>query len=207
MTEGDFSPLALLHQQLALERKGVDSSGRLFRLPGENPDDMPRVLAARLADGSYVAYLRDDLPETVMAEFRALTPEQLYHEHAQVLGILGASGPAWRGRTCFFSESPRPEEYPLAVQRDGTFVVEVDGVAAAEAWSSRSTDFAAELAVETRPEFQRRGYGRQVCAAWASHQLAAGRIAFYSHNVENTASAALARSLRVQHFMDNVNYA
>jgi GNAT superfamily N-acetyltransferase len=207
MTEGDFSPLTLLHQQLALERKGVDSSGRLFRLPGENPDDMPGVLAARLADGCYVAYFRDDLTENVMAELHALTPEQLFHEQAQVMAILGVSDPAWCGRTYFFSESLPAEEYPLAVKRNGKFVVEVDGVAASEAWSSRSTDFAAELAVETRPEFQRRGYGRQVCAAWASHQLAAGRIAFYSHDVRNTASAALARSLSVQFFMDNVNYA
>ena len=46
MTEGDFSPLALLHQQLALECKGVDSSGRLFRLPGEDPEELPLVFSA-----------------------------------------------------------------------------------------------------------------------------------------------------------------
>jgi predicted GNAT family acetyltransferase len=85
--------------------------------------------------------------------------------------------------------------------------VDIEGLAAAEAWSARSTDESAELAVETRPEYQRRGYGRQVCAAWANDQLDTGRIAFFSHAVENVASAALAKSLGVRHFMDNVNYA
>jgi len=82
----------------------------------------------------------------------------------------------------------------------------VDGLVVSEAWSSRRTDVAAELAVETLLEYRQRGYARQVCAAWASHQLTLGRTAFYSHDLENTASAALARSLGVRHFMDNVSY-
>jgi predicted GNAT family acetyltransferase len=191
---------------LALELKGVDSSGTLFRLPGENPDDIGLVQSIHLSDGRYVAYLRDDLPEDVATALRALTPEQLHREQARVRDILGATGSGGRWRTYFFSASPRQEDYALAIQRDDRFVVEVYGVVASEAWSSRSTDLAAELAVETRPELRRRGYGRQVSAAWASHQLAAGRIAFYSHAVENAASAALAQSLGVMHLYDIVGY-
>jgi hypothetical protein len=206
MNVGDSSPLGLLHTQLALERKGVDDAGKLFRLPGDNPDEIGRLLTARLSNGSYLAYFRDDVPDPVIEALRALTPEQLYHEQHRVLGILEATGPAGCFRSYFFSDSPRPEEYALAEERDGKFVVEVDGVAASEAWSSRSTEFAAELAVETRPEFRQRGYGRHVCAAWASHQLVVGRIAFYSHHAENMASAALAKSLGVKHLFDIVVY-
>ena len=203
----DSLPLELLHQQLTLERKGVDASGRLFRLPGDNPDEMPSVLAARLAGGMYVAYCRDDLSESATTQLRGLTPEQTYLEDARVQNIVGASGPAWRGATYVFVERPQRHEYTLVVQREGRFVVEIQGVAAAEASSSRSTEPAAELAVETRPEFQRRGFGRQVSAAWANHQLVAGRVAFYSHDVTNIASAALARSLGVRHVFDIVGYA
>jgi len=89
-----LSPLELFHQQLALERKGVDSAGLLFRIPGDNPDEMGRVLTARLADGEYVAYLRDDLPESVIDALRTLTPQQLHYEHSRVLRILGAEGPS-----------------------------------------------------------------------------------------------------------------
>jgi GNAT superfamily N-acetyltransferase len=202
----EVDPLSLLYEQLALERKGVDSSGRLFRLPGDNPDDMGRVLTVRLADGRYVAYFRDDLPDTLVAALSTFTTEQLYQEQDRVLGILGATRSVGSFLTYFFSESPRQEDHALVIEREDRFFVEVDGVVTSEAWSSRSTDFAAELAVETRPEFRRRGYGRQVCAAWANRQLRAGRTAFYSHNAENVASAALARSLGVQHVFDIVSY-
>ena len=209
MTDEELSPLALLHRQLELERKGVDAAGRLYRLPGDNPDDIGRVLAAHLANGDYVAYFRDDLSDTTVAELRMLEPEQVHRDADQVMRILnGASAPespVFRGRTFFFA-TITALEYRDVGQRDGRFVVLVDGAIAAEAWSSLSIEHAAELAVETRPEFRRRGYARQVCAAWASQQLAAGRVAFYSHSVDNTASAALARSLGVKHVMDIVSY-
>lgn len=115
MTEGDFSPLTLLHQRWALERIGVDSSGRLFRLPGDNPDDIYRVMAVRLDDGPYVAYFRDDLSGSAVAQLQALAPEQIYHDHALVLGLLGASELPGLDHVYFFSESPKPEEYPLVV--------------------------------------------------------------------------------------------
>ena len=56
---------------------------------------------------------------------------------------------------------------------------------------------AAELAVETAPGYRRLGYARQVVAAWASHVLGEGKVAFYSHEVGNAASEALAHSLGV----------
>ena len=65
------------------------------------------------------------------------------------------------------------------------------------AWTSQESDQAAELAVETEPEYRRRGYARQVVAAWATHVLQENKVAFYSHEVDNTASEALARSLGV----------
>jgi GNAT superfamily N-acetyltransferase len=191
---------------MTLERKAVDEDGSLYRLPGDNPDELSSVMAAHLTSGEYLAYFHRDLRESLLSRLRALTAQQIYTDESAVLAILGIAGPAWRGRTSVFTRSYDPNECPLVAPHRDRFVVEVAGVVAAEAWSSRSTDRAAELAVETRPEFQRRGYGRQVCAAWANEQRSAGRIAFYSHSVENSASAALARSLGVQHFMDNANY-
>lgn len=82
----------------------------------------------------------------------------------------------------------------------------VDDVPVSWAWSSRSNGRAAELAVETLPAFQRRGYAREVVLAWTWHQLNQGKIAFYSHKQENTASQALASAVGVVHFMDFVNY-
>jgi hypothetical protein len=42
--------------------------------------------------------------------------------------------------------------------------------------------------------------------AWARHQLNQGKVAFYSHALENAASQALAAAVGVVHFMDIINY-
>ena len=202
----NLSPLELCHRQMAMERIGVNDAGLLYRLPGENPDEIGRVKASLLTTGEYVAYFRDDLPPNQLERLRSMTPRQVYEDEEAVLAILGVTEPGWRGRTSIFSSEFSTRDFELVSVRDGRFIVQIGTVRAAEAWASRATDQAAELAVETQPDFQRRGYGRQVCAAWANHALAAGRTAYYSHSVLNTASRALADNLGVQHFMDNVSY-
>jgi predicted GNAT family acetyltransferase len=62
------------------------------------------------------------------------------------------------------------------------------------------------VAVETRPGYRRRGYGRQVTTAWAAWQVRQDRIAFYSHLHNNGASRALAHSMGVMHILDIVGY-
>jgi predicted GNAT family acetyltransferase len=74
------------------------------------------------------------------------------------------------------------------------------GERASVAWSVRENATAAELAVETAVGHRRRGYGRQVTAAWAQHVIGQGKTAFYSYAEENVGSRALARSLSVLEF-------
>jgi hypothetical protein len=53
---------------------------------------------------------------------------------------------------------------------------------------------------------RRRGYARQVVAAWATYVLGEGKVAFYSHEAGNVASEALARSLGVAQYAVMTNY-
>ena len=75
--------------------------------------------------------------------------------------------------------------------------VNVHGEVVSRAVSARENDRAAEVSCETIPAFRGRGYARQVCAAWASRVLKSGRVGFYSYDVDNAPSAALAASLAV----------
>jgi len=56
------------------------------------------------------------------------------------------------------------------------------------------------------PEHRRRGYGRQVAAAWAHHVMKQGRVAFFSHVHGNMASRALASSLGVVEYGASAAY-
>lgn len=192
------TPRDLYRLQLEIECKRVLPLGRLGRVPCDDPDDLPLISARRFLDGSGEwVRLREDADDELEELADGLSLDDL----------IGMSRPghappprlrrAFAGRTGVFVHAPGPDESPLA-ERDGdAWVVRVDGETVSWAVSSRENDRAAELGCETLPVFRRRGYARQVCAAWARDVLASGRVGFYSYDFDNPASAALAASLGV----------
>jgi hypothetical protein len=148
----------------------------------------------------YVRFYRYDLPPHVRHQIEALPPEAARQDHHVVRQILDRHTPCdsvFAGKGYTFAQPPSPDEYPDAIFHDGCYVIKVDGKPVSWAWTSQESEQAAELAVETALEYRRRGYARQVVAAWAARVLGKGKVAFYSHEVGNTASEALAQSLGV----------
>lgn len=187
---------------------GIDSAGLLVPLPGSDPAEVPRFSIIQ-HEGSYVSYFRHDLPHHIRDQLAALAPEQAFNDHQTVKCILAEDAPCekmWFGKGCYFSDVPMPSDFPDAVWKDGCYVVMVTGEPVAWAWSARENEVAAEVAVETLPAFRRRGYGRQVTAAWAYRVMKAGKVAFFSHERDNPASEALARSLGVVEYSAVVEY-
>lgn len=68
----------------------------------------------------------------------------------------------------------------------------MDGCLLSLAYSVRSIPEACELSIETRPEFQRRGYGLAATLVWADMVRQNGHVPLYSALASNTASLALA---------------
>ena len=204
-----MNPLDLIHIQLELECIGADASNVLFRIPGDNPDDVARCYAAHHTTG-YVTFVRGDVGPSIANAVRALSPQQVFEDIETVKRILGGETASQVQVSAFraycFQKLPAPDEYADVVGEGDRFAIRVGGELVSWAQSSRSNSRASELATETKPDYRRRGYARQVCAAWARHQLEQGKIAFYSHRSENIASQALASSLGVLHFVDGVNY-
>jgi GNAT superfamily N-acetyltransferase len=132
-----------------------------------------------------------------------MDPALAFDDPAGVAAILGADLPPG-GIPVFASgviaSLPAQRSAVSVCLNDGCWVVQVEGKPIAWAWSARSNAESAELAVEVDPEHQRRGYGRQVAAAWAWQVIAAGQVAFYSFRTTNLPSQVLARSLGVQVF-------
>lgn len=77
----------------------------------------------------------------------------------------------------------------------GGAVAEVDGEAAAIAFSSFDTDGAIEIGIETLPAHRRRGLAAHACAALIADLLAAGRTPVWSCREDNVGSARLAEVL------------
>jgi hypothetical protein len=219
----------LVRIQLTLECKGVVEGDRLVRIPCAEPDDIPRVFIAQY-DGGCASYVRHDVPVRIYERLVALPPEEAMRDHEAVKRLLAEDVPCdevSRGKSYLFPDTLSHRDYPDAVrlgpesravledfaqvlgkfvERSPVFAVLAGGRVASMCVSSRENAVAAEAWVETRPEFRRRGFAGQVTAAWGHELVRRGKIPFYSHRVENTASESVARSLGLGQWKTEVAY-
>jgi GNAT superfamily N-acetyltransferase len=186
---------ALIRLEAELEY-GVVLRGDIIPVTPENTRDVPLVTVARFADGYELLY-RDGLPDAERARFGERCAASLFAASPDTFDhrIIDC-------RWYVITRIPEPTEFPDVTERDGHFVVERNGRVVADAWSSQDAASASEVEVETQPDYQRRGYGRQVVAAWAHRTRRASKTAFYSHLTANDASRALAASVGAMWFAD-----
>lgn len=111
---------SLLDIYLALAHIGA-ASGPLAPLPGEAPEETPRLHITHAATGEWRVFVRPDLPPTLRQRLAALPPAFLFTEHARVAELL-AQGEGrhavpsgylgddlWIGRTLLFPECLAPD--------------------------------------------------------------------------------------------------
>jgi RimJ/RimL family protein N-acetyltransferase len=200
-------PRDLNRAQLELECIGVSDERRLHRIPGAQPDDIGLVLLCRYHN-ELELFIRDDADRTLVREVTQLSPDELWQRPETLTEMLyGSRAPSnrwWKNRVYYFTEPYDRESFPLVVERDGAFVIEVDDREVSRAESSRRNHRSAELGTETDESYRRRGFATQVCRAWANYQLETERIPFYNHSVTNNASAELAGKLQVTLFMESI---
>lgn len=197
----------LVELKIAMEF-GVAPDGDILPKARDNDEGQPRLLVSRF-DGGYAVYFRFDLPLSIRRELTELGPGVLMDDEARARAVLARDAPCettYRIRWYTVERLPDPTEYADVTFQDGQFVVIVDGTVAARAKTDCEDERAAEVSIETLPEFRRRGYARQVTAAWAAQTCATGKVGFYSHLVENSASAAVAASLGLDHLSDEIEY-
>jgi GNAT superfamily N-acetyltransferase len=174
----------------------INSKGDLVPVPGK----ASALFSISRYQAGYIKFFRHDLPVDIRHQINVLDPDTALNDHKVVCQILDGHIPCdgvFAGIGCYFDHLPSPDQYPDAVYQDGCYVILVDGEPVSWAWTANESEGAAELAVETKPEYRNRGYARQVVAAWANYVIGKGKVAFYSYEIINLASEALAKSLDV----------
>lgn len=197
-------PVDLIRLSIEIENK-IDANGDLIPIPGKDS----ALLSVSLHQDGYLIHFRYDIPTEIRRRVLSLGPEAMLTDHARVKRMLGqytACERIWAGEGYYFARVPQPEEYADVVKQGEAYVVMVEGEAVSWAWTQDRSVQAAELAVETREEYRRRGYGRQVASAWAAGVIGEGKVGFYSHLVGNEASEGLARSLGVEWYARSAGY-
>ena len=201
---GRLTALDLIRLNTEIENL-VNSDGDLAPIPGKDS----AIFAIHRHEGGYVYYFRYDVLPSIRQQIEALDPEEALYSHDTVKHILAPyalCNKVFAGKGHYFDRIPSPDEFPAAILHEGCYVIMADGKPVSWAWTQDRNDRAAELAVETLPQYRRRGHARQVVAAWASHVVKSGKVAFFSHKIGNVPSEALARSLGVVQYAISVVY-
>ena len=220
--------LQLIRLHLALECVGVDCTGRLVRIPGPDPDTLHRVYVTRHNQGDTV-YFRVGLSQSLCEKLLKLPVSAYFEAPGQIQVVLWEDEPCEEvhiGKSYVFPNSISPKDFPDVVRisqldRDvvrrydpglaeiarEAFAVLVDGEIVSSCESSRENDRAGEAWVRTLEGYRRRGFARQVTAAWGYWLLQQGKVPFYSHRWENIVSQAVAQSLGLLPYIEDAGYA
>jgi GNAT superfamily N-acetyltransferase len=200
----EMNPVDLIRLSIEIEHI-IDSNGDLVPIPGKES----ALFSISQYQEGYATYFRYDIPAETREQIAAFGPEEALNNHQTIRRVLACYTPCkevFAGRGCYFTHIPAPDEFPDVVFHKGCYVIKVKGQPVSWAWTQDESERAAELAVETLPGYRRRGYGRQVVAAWAVDVIRGGQVAFYSHRIGNVASEGLAHSLGVVQYAVSTAY-
>ena len=203
-----------LRLQLRLEGKVVVGENSLRQVEVVPDEEMPFMVIASLRTRELVAYydealsgeLRDELDRQVRSlDFPNISP---------LVDILRAQDPNLEigyFKTFTFPEryidtgfdevvtlhktDPKVKAFGFDGFAEQVHAIEQDGRIVSACVSARENESCGEAWVYTDENHRHQGFARKVVGAWAKDLLSAGRVPFYSHKVENLASAELAKRL------------
>ncbi len=214
-----MQPLEYLHLQMQLEGREIRRGcflGQVEIVPGE---EMPLVLIARLANEEPVAYYAEDLPPDLQKRLSAAVmdfPEcipllhvlrdheiecELEHYKTYIFPVQPASEP---GVLCLSKQDSRVKDLGFDGFAEEVHAAACDDRLVAACVSTRENQACGEAWVYTLPQYRRRGVAQKVVRAWARSLMQAGKVPFYSHNIQNEASAGLAYKLGLRPVFEEV---
>ena len=215
-----MKPLEYLHLQMELE--GIKkASNNLITRTSQNIDDFPLVIFAQTSDEESLICFDELITEELRLKLSSNLHAFNIEKAIEVFEKLGIQTKVNHFRTYIFPESVESEiiETVKCYSQDDPkiiafgfnglaekiFAIESEGVILSACVSSRRNSKAAEAWVFTHPEYRRKGLAQQVVLAWAGNMRKEGLVPFYSHDVENTNSALLAKRLNlIQVFEESV---
>jgi RimJ/RimL family protein N-acetyltransferase len=214
-----MDPLKVLHLQMRLEGKALVDE-RFMRqvevVPGE---ERSLMLVAQLANGELVTYYEQGIS---LGLYKELTARQIeFPDIGSLLELLRShhiSFEVGHYRTYIFPSLPlkdmqvtrlsKHEPRVKAFGFDG-FAEDVYGIEHGDkivsaCVSARENRDCGEAWVYTEAAYRHQGFAQKVVNAWAASLMEAGKVPFYSHKIENRASAGLAGKLGLQFVFEEI---
>lgn len=208
-----MNPLEYLHLQFRLEGKDVINGDRLRQVEVVSDEELPLMILAQLVDSPLVAYYDEALSPALRIQLAKQVADLTFPEIEPLLAVLKArtvSVDARHYKTCTF-----PESFQQYVDRDvvccpgddphvQAYCIERAGKIVSSCVSIRENAYCAEAWVYTDDDHRRQGLAQKVVSAWAKGLLDAGKVPFYSYEIENIASANLAKRLELKPIFEEI---
>jgi len=214
--------LAYLLLQMGLEGKelvGGHTIKQIKVVPGE---ELPLILLAQLADQNLVAYYGESLSFDLQAQLSACVSSIEFPEIDPILDVLKshniqsdtghyktylfpprtATNP---GVTCLPKHDPKIQAFGFDGFAEQVYAIERDGRILSACVSVREDKNCGEAWVYTDPQYRRKGLAKKVVSAWAYSLASMGKVPFYSHKIDNAASASLAGALQLQPVFEEIS--
>lgn len=218
-----MNPLEYLHLQLRLEGKEV-INGNLLRQVEDVPDeDMPLMAIPSLTSDKLVFYYDEALLPEIRAELDRQIQVLQFPNIDPVIEILETR--TMRVEVGHYKTYKFPERYKdlniaEVIPYSGTdpkiqafnfgdftakvHAIEQAGKTVSACVSAKENNRCGEAWVYTDPEHRHQGLARKVVSAWAASLFTEGKVPFYSHKIQNIASAHLAKQLELEPLFEEI---
>jgi GNAT superfamily N-acetyltransferase len=209
-----------------MQLEGMAVIGDRLVKEGEVPSDeeLPLLLIAQLTTREVVTYYNEGIPADLQRmlaecihtlEFPGIDPllDMLASQNMPVrahhfltyLFPLHPDNPTDRVVMRYGRQDPRVQAIGFGGFAEHVFGIESDGRIASACVSARENEQCGEAWVYTDPAYRDQGLAQKVVGAWAKSLTMAGKIPFYSHEFDNTASAGLAKRLGLEPIFEELN--
>lgn len=217
-----MEPLAYLHLQMRLEGKELINAHFMRQVEVIPDEALPLVLIARLANEQFVVYYAETISPDLQQKLAGTIFEMEFSKIQVLLRILKSRNiqfemgyyktyifPAQPAKDaaviCLSRQDPRVKLFEFDGFAEEVYAVQCDDIIVSACVSARENASCGEAWVYTNPEYRKRGFAQKVVNAWAGSLMSAGKVPFYSHKIENTASANLARRLGLQSVFEEIS--
>ena len=215
-------PIHYLHLQLRLEGKEIVEERFIREVEVVPEEEVPLILIAGLADGKVVVYydemLSSDLQQALTTssadlEFPAFDPlldvlqrHDMQFEVGHYKTYLFPSIPGRdRDVHCLSRNDQKVKAFGFDSFTEQVYAIEREGRVVSACVSTRENKKCGEAWVFTAPEYRHQGFAQKVVNAWARSLMSADKVPFYSHKMDNLASAALAGKLGLQPVFEEIS--
>jgi hypothetical protein len=219
----NMNPLDYLLLQLRLEGKEIIRDNLLRQAEVVPDEEVPLMLIAQLADSNVLAYFDETLRTGLRTELIRQVSNMVFPNVEPLSTFLQSESISFEiGHyktyispeqyvsfkddvvTCYSKHDSKIQDFGFDGFAESVFAIERDGKIVSACVSTRENDSCGEAWVYTNPGYRNQGLAQKVVGAWAMSLISVGKVPFYSHKIQNIASANLAKHLELRPVFEEI---